>query len=261
MEMLKIAAGYSAYFLRAKTKHDVHSPFVYNLLTNVINKKTESSSTLMQIELLRKEMTASKKIINVTDYGAGSSKYSNGKKLNEIVSQSAKSKKYASLLYRLVQHFKPQTVIELGTSLGISAMYMASANAGGCVYTIEGSAETAKIAQQNFNRLGFKNIYLHTGQFENTLPQIIKSCSSVDFAFIDGNHRHKATLEYFNLLLSSVHEKTILVFDDINYSSEMRAAWKKIISDPRISASIDLFMMGIVFTDTNLSKQHFELRF
>jgi predicted O-methyltransferase YrrM len=152
-------------------------------------------------------------------------------------------------------------MIELGTSLGISATYQSAANPNGKLFTLEGSENIADIAEKNFNTLGFKNIFLQRGEFSLSLPKVLNENKKIDYVFFDGNHRQQATLDYFNLCLNHTNEKTFFVFDDINWSNEMQNAWKIICNHPSVTVSIDLFMMGIIFFDKSLSKQHFKLRF
>jgi predicted O-methyltransferase YrrM len=79
--------------------------------------------------------------------------------------------------------------------------------------------------------------------------------------FFDGNHKKEATLRYFDMCLSHIHNNSILLFDDIHWSKGMKEAWENIRQHPSVVVSIDLFSMGIVFFRKELSKQDFVLRF
>src|SRR5690606_13128357 len=103
--------------------------------------------------------------------------------VSQIAKNSAKPKKYAQLLFRLVNHFAPETIFDLGTSLGITTAYLASARSGATVYSFEGCPETAKLAQENFNGLKLGNIQLIEGNLDETLSETLKKVSKVDFAF------------------------------------------------------------------------------
>ncbi|HNR16193.1 MAG TPA: SAM-dependent methyltransferase, partial [Chitinophagaceae bacterium] len=84
----------------------------------------------------------------------------------------------------------------------------------------------------------------------------------IDFAFIDGNHRQEPTERYFNQLLPKMHHESILVFDDIHWSSEMEQVWKTIKDHPSVRCTVDLFFIGVVFfRDEFREKQHFSIRF
>jgi hypothetical protein len=69
-------------------------------------------------------------------------------------------------------------------------------------------------------------------------------------------------MHYFNLLLAKSDEHSIFIFDDIHWSSEMEKAWAEIKSDARISLTIDLFYIGIVFLRKgNKEKENFTIKF
>jgi predicted O-methyltransferase YrrM len=120
----------------------------------------------------------------------------------------------------------------------------------------------AQIAGQNYQLLGLKNIILLEGNFDTQLPRWLQQHKSIDFAFIDGNHAFKPTMAYFEAILEAVHENSILVFDDIHWSAEMEEAWAQISAHPRVTLSIDLFFIGVVFFRQEFAqKQQVSIRF
>ncbi len=261
MKKLLFAYHYFIYRLNATNEHGVHSPFVYELLTNVIYNKSDYY-VYKKIEELREELLGSEKEIKVEDLGAGSLfQKSKTKKIKTIAKNAAKSAKHAQLLFRLVDHFQPLTVLELGTSLGISAAYMASANSKIKTISIEGCPETAKIAAQNFEKIEIKNVEQFIGNFDAILPDIVGKREEIDFVLFDGNHRKKATLNYFLTCLEKASENSVFIFDDINWSDEMREAWQEIKDHEQVTVTIDLFFMGIVFFRKEQAKQHFIIKF
>jgi predicted O-methyltransferase YrrM len=251
------------YFTAANGKgHGVHSPFVFDFIKNVLRDK-KAYYCYNSIEQLRSELLTDNSVIEVEDFGAGSTVIkSNSRVVKAIAASSLKPRKFAQLLFRMVSYYQPQNIVELGTSLGITTAYLASGNSNAPLYTCEGAKNIAGIAQQNFNHLGLNNTILLQGDFAKTMPVLLESLERVDFAFIDGNHRKEPTLEYFEQLLQKIHSKSILVFDDIHWSAEMEAAWKTIQRHPVVTLSIDLFFIGIVFFDPVFKvKQHFTIRF
>ena len=241
--------------------HGVHSPFVYELVEQVFNNNGEYYS-FKAIEKLRVRLRNDKTIVEVEDFGAGSTQTQNNRRsISSIAKSALLGKEHAQLLFRLVNRFQPKTIIELGTSLGLSSAYLASACKHAMVHTFEGSPEISKLAQNNLKHLNLKNIKLHTGPFDLELPKLLDAIDSIDFAFIDGNHKYEPTLKYFNLLLQKSHPKSIFVFDDIYWSEGMTKAWKEIIAQPEVTVSIDLYRMGIVFFRTESPKQDFKIRF
>jgi predicted O-methyltransferase YrrM len=259
-----IAFKYLDYYLHSSNGkgHGVHSPFIFRFIEEILNDKTNYPEYDI-IESIRKRLLADKDLIEVEDLGAGSLK-SNSKtrSVSSIAKHSAKPKKYSQLLFRIARYFQPATIIELGTSLGITTSYLACANRSASVHTIEGARTVASIAERNFKQLDLNNIRLNVGNFDETLPALLKEITKPDLIFIDGNHQEKPTLNYFNLLLDRAHNDTIIVFDDIHWSKGMETAWGNIISHPRVTTTIDLFFIGIVFFRQEFhEKQHFVIRY
>jgi predicted O-methyltransferase YrrM len=173
-----------------------------------------------------------------------------------------KPKKFSQLLFRTANFYQPINTLELGTSLGITTAYLASANANNKVMTMEGAKEVSAIARRNFQQLQLKNIEIVEGDFDSNLSSVLNNISSIDFAFVDGNHRKEPTIKYFEQLLSKTTNNSILVFDDVHWSKEMEEAWEYIKQHSSVTLSIDLFFIGIVFfRHEQLEKQHFSIRF
>ncbi|MBI4648543.1 MAG: class I SAM-dependent methyltransferase [Bacteroidia bacterium] len=242
-------------------KYRSNSPFINKLIADFfLDKSTYPEYSL--VENIREELSHSKKEIIVNDLGVGSVKMkSKQRKIRDIIRYSVKSRKYAQLLFRIVHYFKPASVIELGTSVGITASYLALGNWQAQLYTIEGCSETANIAGKIFSSLNIVNVKLYTGSFEEQLPAVLKTIPAADFIFFDGNHRKTPTLEYFEQCLEKITEQSIFVFDDIHCSSEMEQAWFEISNNAKVTLSIDIFAMGIIFFNRSLKKQVVRVNF
>lgn len=261
---LQLALKYLRYWLTASNGkgHGVHSPFVYDFIKNVLNDKREFDC-FRYIESIRTELKNNTTEINVPDFGAGSRiQLNNKRKISAIARSSLKSKKYSQLIFRIAHYYKPQTILELGTSLGITASYLAFANPSAKIITMEGAPEVAAVARNNFKQLHLSNIKIIEGNFNETLLSVISQVSTVDFAFIDGNHRKEPTLNYFHQLLNRASESSIFIFDDIHWSEEMEEAWNEIKQHQSVTLTIDLFFIGIVFfRKEQKTNEHFTIRF
>lgn len=233
--------------------HGVHSPFAFNLITNVIECK-HPYYVFPALEFLRKELLHDKSEIFVSDYGTGSS----GKRIvSQIAARSLKSKKEAQLLFRLAHSSKPINIVELGTSLGLTTAYLASVDSRINCYSLEACPELLNIAALNLRKHNINNVTLVNGDIKNTLPLLLDKLPGLGFVFFDANHTEEATLDYFELCLQKINVNTVFVFDDIHSSKGMESAWKKIIFNPKVRVSLDLFSFGIVYFDMNLKKQHY----
>lgn len=261
---IQLAAKYLRYYFASLNGkgHGTHSPFIFEFITKILNNKTVYPG-YEAVENLRSRLLADKTILHVEDLGAGSS-VSSGKQrtVASIAKNVAKPKKYGQLLFRMVQYYQPAHILELGTSLGITTAYLSLANPSATLVTLEGASEVAAIAKNNIKKLGSKNCTVIEGNFDDTLSRALEMLSSVDLAFIDGNHRREPTLRYFDQLQPKTHHESILVFDDIHWSAEMEEAWETIKKHPSVRCTIDLFFIGIVvFRKEFYEKQHFSIRF
>jgi predicted O-methyltransferase YrrM len=249
------------YRLRKKHKngHGIHSPFVYNFIKNVLEKKPENEE-FNKVESHISDLRKAKEKISVTNQGAGSRRLSQKTcSISSIAKISSLGKKYGRLLFHIANYFKPATIIELGTCLGIGTSYLAAGVPKAKVYSVEADHELYLRAQNTISKCTLNNVELIHGIFDEELPVFLKKIENVDLVFFDGNHRKNSTLKYFHQCLARRNNQTIFVFDDIRWSAGMYSAWKEIINHPDVTVSIDLFRMGIVFLKKELSKQNFLL--
>lgn len=247
----------------------VHSPYLFEWVRMVMSDK-HAYRIWNDIERVRAQMLASKEVVEFVDYGSGKRQLGEHARSERLVREIAKGSlakaKYAQMLFRLVNWLGHQLrkddegliIVELGTSLGVTTAYMAGVDARDKVYTYEGCEAVAKIAGDNWKALGINNIECRIGTIKG---KILKGClERVDIAFIDANHTYEASLEYFNVLASKVHEKSVIVLDDIYHSEEMEKAWKEICKDERVTTTIDLYQMGLVFFDKHYWKRNYRMR-
>jgi predicted O-methyltransferase YrrM len=252
---------YLRYRMRAFTKHDIHSPFVFDLVTQVIDDKSHRPS-YDRIEVLRKSLLKSADEIEVLDLGAGSGHMKGDKrKVRDIAAHAGKQSKYGRLLFRLSERFNAAEMLELGTSLGISALYQKAGNRAGHMTSLEGCPNTAAIAAKNFQSMDMADIRIMPGDFDQTLPLYLQSIQKLDQVFFDGNHRHEPTIRYFRACLAKAHEGSVFIVDDIHWSPGMEAAWEEIKAMPEVTVTLDLFFMGLVFFRKGQAREHFEIRF
>jgi len=260
LHKIALIFSYLNYLIFSKSRHGTHSPFVYSFLEKILYDK-EQYIAYHHIELIRESLMKSNTVISIQDFGA-SGKTVKKARINTLAAASSKSPKYGRLLHRICKVSQPRIGIELGTNFGISTLYQIAALNDGVLHTVEGSSKLCKIAQYHYEKTGLTDrVVQHQGNFDTVLPQLLNELPYVDYAFIDGNHRKDATLNYFEQLLSKCHDSSILVFDDIRWSSGMEEAWEIIKNHPAVTVSIDLFAMGIVFFRKEQVKENFVIRF
>lgn len=252
---------YIKYLLKAKDEHSLHSPFVFEFYTKVLKDKTHYTE-YDKIEILRKQLLKDKRIVNITDFGAGAkTNKSIQRTVEDIAKKSLKKPSLAQLFFRIIRFYQYKNILDLGTSLGLTTAYLGKANNGIKLKSFEGCAETAKAAQENFNKLSLKNIEIIVGNIDETLPEELKEFINLDFVFFDANHRYEPTIRYFEQCLTKAHEESCFIFDDIYWSEEMKQAWQAIQKHRAVTVSIDLFWVGIVFFRKKQPKQHYILKF
>ena len=256
----QLGLNYLYYFFTASTKYDVHSPSIFDFTVNTIDARKQKPA-YHAIELIRSQMLKSNALIEVLPLGAKLNQAIQKIELKKLTKNTSKSSKYAELLERICAYVKPTYAIEIGSSVGISTLYQSVGIKNGFLISLEGNPKSIEIAKFNAEKIGLQNIQFIEGLFEDTLPEVIRQLSHIDYVFFDGNHSLEATLQYFEWCLPKVHDNTIFIFDDIRWSDEMNLAWQKIKNHPKITASIDLFFLGIVFFRPNQAKEHFTLRY
>lgn len=260
-EQLRQIGSYLGHLVKARTRHGVHSPFVYDLISNVLSNGSVPPGSA-QIERMREELLLSDQTIRVNDLGAGSRVFDLPiRRVADIARTALKPASQAHLLYRLARYFDVKEVLELGTSFGITTAYLAMGAEDGTVHTIEGCPQTMRIAQHHFDQLEQDNITPVLGGFRSRLPETLARIGPLDMAFIDGHHAKEPTLDHFEQCLAKAHDGTFFVFDDIHWSRGMEQAWETVKAHPRVTVTIDLYNMGLVFLRTEQAKEHFTLRY
>ncbi len=218
------------------------------------------SEAAARIEAMRAQLIASTKTVQIQDFGAVAGDLDldtetmkqgrfETRSVSGICSTSAKSAFWCRCLFSLVREFQPKTGFELGTSLGISASYQASAmklNGAGTLTTFEGSPVLADVARETFRELGLKNVTVIVGKFNHTLDPAIAAAASIDYAFIDGHHHGPSTITYFDAIRAKASPGACLVFDDIRWSDGMKDAWDSIAAHENVAAAADLRSIGVV---------------
>ena len=255
-----IAKSYLKFIWNSKNEHGVHSPFVYDLVSQCFyDKKKYPEYKILKED--RKSLLQNKNFIQVTDFGAGSKIFKNNtRQIAKIAKTAGISKKRAELLFRIVQYFQPENMLEIGTSLGLATISLSLGNPKSKIVTLEGCPNTLAISKNQFQLQNLKNIEFINTEFSNYLKSENLKSDIYNLIFFDGNHSKKATLEYFELLLSTVTNDSVWIFDDIHWSQEMEEAWEVIKKHSLVKVTIDTFQWGIVFFRSEQEKEHFVIR-
>lgn len=256
--------AYLKFLWHSKNEHAVHSPFVFSLITKCFyDKKPKADYAIL--DQYRNTLLANKNTIEVTDFGVGSKVFvSNIRPINQIAKTAGISRKRAELLYRITNYFQPENILEIGTSLGLatSALALGSRSLGtkASIVTLEGCPNTMAIAKNQLQSLNTSNVQCVTTEFKDYLQICNLKSEIYDLIYFDGNHSKIATLDYFELLLPTITNDTVWIFDDIHWSAEMEEAWEIIKKHPKVTVTIDTFQWGLVFFRREQPKEHFIIR-
>jgi len=258
-----VARKYLKYLLisRHRKGHGVHSPFVFDLVSRVFRNKINPDIVFI-IENIRTNRISDQRTISLTDLGAGSVRTKSSlRKVSGIARYSAVPFKYCTLLANLASEFGGHDIVELGTSLGISTMYLAATLSQTVVYSVEGCPALAEIARENFSIAGIKNIELLNGSFEDMIPELRKRGIKPGLVFIDGHHRREPVLRYFAQMVKLIDKKGVIIIDDIHMSDEMEKAWNEIKHYQSVSFTIDIFRMGLIFFREGMNHFNYVIRY
>ena len=246
---------------RDRQGHRVHSPFLYSLITNNLHQ-TLKADWVANVERYRHQLLTDRSSVSVTDYGTGSRFSGNSKRrVCDIARHSSTSPRDGRLLCNLATAMQCHNILELGTNLGLGTLYLAHSGSCEQVVTIEGCPNLSAIATNGFKQLNVSNITLINGEFSEALPKALQMLPTIDFLFIDGNHNGNATMAYFAKCLPFAGNDSVFVIDDIHKDAGMEQAWNQIVENEKVTLSLDLFTMGILFFRSQLSKQNICLRY
>jgi len=246
--------SFLSHWLDSVDEHSIHSPFFFDFYSKVIKGENEP---FVEIEKTRDRLLSNHGQVQVKDLGAVSPHFKYDQRtISRVAATSLNEEKQCALFYRIAKYIGAERILELGTSMGISSLYLASVE-NSKVITFEGNPGMIDIALTNFEYFKQKNIELIEGNIDQTLPDHLQDPSKIDFALIDANHKFEPTIRYFNMLARRMADTGIIVVDDINYSPDMAKAWSEIKKHDLVYGSIDLHRCGILFFDLALNKQHF----
>ena len=235
----------------------VHSPFLFHFTKFILNEK-HRFYVFRNIEQLRSTLKNDPRTISSVDFGTGKTPV---RKVSTIARTSLSSPKKLRLLYRIINAYKCKNILELGTSLGVSTAYLATPTHQLRCVSIEGNKQLASLAVDNLSILGVNNVSVIDENIDLCLDDVIGTFETLDFVFIDANHRSIPLNNYFEKCIRNINEHSVIVVDDIHWSKDMYKAWNQIQAHPAVTSTISTYHFGIVFFNTHLTKKHYHMIF
>ena len=232
---------------------------MYQLATQCLYDKNKYPEYRL-LKNYHKYLLHDKTVFKITDLGAGSRVLqSPNRTISEMAKIAGSSVKDMKQLFRLIRYFKPESILELGTSLGKSAYAMVLGNPKASIITVEGDENLVYFTKQQFQKLGIQNVKNVHSDFDHYLNQLNQTDKTFDFVLIDGNHRLEPTLRYFEKLRKHLHNDSVVMIDDIYWSEEMQTAWRTLKTHPNVKQSVDTFYFGLLFFRKEQFEQHFSI--
>lgn len=259
MEHWHVAREFLIHWLHSENLHSVHSPGIFSFCSEVLYSR-ESNPAAEPIEMIRRKCLEDVRWVSGIDYGTGANGGTKSKKISNITRHELAPVRYARLYDRIATWLDATVILEVGTSLGITTLYLSN-NPARRVTTLEGNAGIASIAEENFKESHRKNIRLMVGEASQSLSECFTIDVKIDLVLIDAGHRYASTMSFFDQSLQKIKEAGIIIIDDIHSSREMTEAWNTIVQHPKTTACIDLFRCGIVHLNQNLEKRLWRFRF
>lgn len=249
------------FYLRAGTMHQVQAPRAYEI-GHALFRDTRFFYAFEDMKVYRKKLLADTSMLGIAEMGGGTSFAAVTKiSVQKLARQSSLSPKQGEQIFRLVQLFNPQVIVELGTCLGVSTGYMLAAGEKSTVYSLEGNQDTATKAKAHLKSLWGDRVHIQVGKFENTLAPLLQTLERVDLFFIDGEHTEAGTLRNVELALQKAHDQTILIIADIHWSAGMERAWEQVRQHQRVRLAVESFHFGILVLDPGIRvSQYYCLR-
>jgi len=227
--------------IRHRKGYGVHSPFAFNLITQVIYE-TSPYYAYRRLREIRNDLLSRRKALAITE------RHISNQRVDE-------------LLFRLVNYVSPCTIIEIGTSHGLTTLYLSSAKKQVRCITVDKEQPENTIAQKLFEKTG-ANIEFHVDSSFLCLGEILKSVSLAGFILFTVNRNSLSTIRLlFEQCLNSTDCNSLIVIKGIHSCGRTARWWNEVISDNRTGVTFDLYDVGFVFFDKTKIKQHYIVNF
>ncbi len=192
---------------RHRCGYGVHSPFAFNLITQVIYQDTPYYK-YKGLAAEQKKMAA-----------------------RNDRHWLYESRKVKQLLFRLVNHARPGTIVDVGT-LSASSLYLKAAREGA----------------DYISAASLSDLFLEAG-------------ASVDFLYLHDYRHAKLMEDAFDLCAARTTANSLFVIEGIRYTSQMYALWERMKKDARAGITFDLYDLGLIFFDKTKIKQDYIVNF
>lgn len=152
------------------------------------------------------------------------------------------------LLFRLVNRFQPELVVEVGTGSGLSMCYMAAAKKNARYVTIDRIRHDEVAALLGNTSVEYRTV-------SNGNGGLFQNFSSINLLHMAHTSDYETVWEE---ALLHVSPESLFLVEGIYDSKLKRDWWKRVVADDRTGITFDLYEIGLVFFDKSRPKQHFK---
>jgi len=164
------------------------------------------------------------------------SKVHGQKEVGEPIRFWSVPKDSAEFLAYFVMAVQPESILEIGTSVGYSTIHLA-VGSNAPVTTLESLSNKAEMARENFERSGLQNIALVEGKAQDYLDTLPKS-TIFDLVFLDADKENYG--KYFDVIIEHVPVGGFIVADNVlDYGHEMQDFLSKVMGTKFAQSSSD----------------------
>lgn len=244
--------------LRYRKGFGVHSPFVFSLITKVIEEKCQYYR-FFDIEVMRKKLLFNN--TNVIYHDKQNQGKLKSRSVSQIVRREAIKPKHGKLLFRLANYFKSESILQIGSGAGLSTLYLTSYSHNLKCIVLENMAELADIARMATDGEAINKIDIRVGEYRKTLPKAIEEMGNLDLVFFNTQYEQQDNQWLFYECMKHADNETIFVFNGIKDNRKMRELWGEIKSSPNVTVTLDLYSIGIVLFNKKLYKRDYKVFF
>ncbi|MDR0843909.1 MAG: SAM-dependent methyltransferase [Tannerella sp.] len=242
---MRIRLIYRSFFCR--NGHGVHSPFVFALITKVIEERSPyyfyEGAAIAWLQLQQNEQP-----VHIQKGGTT---------VKKVAQKDCIPIKEGAFLFRLANYCHPLSLLTIGSSLGLIPFYLTGYASGLRCITLEREAELAAVADCLLKK-EHAPVEIYTGSYEEQLPKALSALGQVDCLYLEKELDAGMLNRFFEQCLPFMKDETICIVGGIHASSAKRQCWQNLCKHPRITVSIDLCTMGLLFLQPKLHQRTYK---
>ncbi|MDR0795506.1 MAG: hypothetical protein LBE79_05540 [Tannerella sp.] len=228
--------------------YGVHSPFVFDFITFVIEEKY-AYYAYRDISRVKLQMIQNNRFVSYR-----------GKKVSteNSLRRFGISTQEGEFLFRLTNYLQPRKILSTGSSMGLTSLYLTRYSSNVQCITLENEPGFAQVASQVLNREANQALHILTGNYPETIRDAIVQLQQIDCLYIGKDVSIQDWAIIFEQCLPFIHDTFFCVMAGIRSSHEKLYYWKQFLQHPRITVVIDMFDLGLLFFQPKLHKRVYQ---